>query len=308
MKKLCIALALVFIFLSAPALVIASDGCLGGRVIILDAGHGRGSGGAYEGYVEAVRMFFLAQQIQNELERRGATVHMTRTSSIDVYITLRPTLSNRWSIEALRRDRLARLNLEDISEYERHRLTVEVHELDFLLDVLNRILADHRSYAPIYMNYPWDSTLSTAIHPTWRRIFEFQDDPLIRYNWLFISLHSNATGTPINHERNGADVFYSANYNLRNAYYFANYSHQDISRLFGDMLLDNIVPLGINRNNVTPNHFLVIRETNLPAVLVENGFHTNEIDRALLQNDAFMRRLAVVYADTIEAYFAAINQ
>ena len=308
MKKLCIALALVFVCLSAPTQVAAADGSLSGRVIILDAGHGRGSGGSYAGYVEAVRMFFLAQQIQNELERRGATVHMTRNSSVDVYITLRPALSNRWSIEAIRRDRLARLSYEGILPIERARLVSEIHELDYLLAVLDRILADHIAYAPIYMNYPWDSTLSTAIHPTWRRVFEFQADPIIRYNWLFISLHSNATGTPINHARNGADVFYSANYNARNAFYFANYSHQDISRLFGDKLLDNIALMGINRNNVTPNHFLVIRETNLPAVLVENGFHTNANDRALLQNDSFMRGLATIYADTIEAYFAAINQ
>ena len=304
MIKLCIAMTLVVICFGAPAIVNAGDGSLSGRVIVLDPGHGIGArgGGAYAGYVEHVRMFFLGHLIRAELESRGATVHMTRTTHEDVYITARPAMTNRWSLEALRHERLERLGYENLSDTERHILYVEIGEIDQLIGIVDRIIAAPEWTAQIYMNYPFDDTHMTAIHPSWRRIFEFQDDPLIRYNWLFISLHSNATSWPINHAVNGADVFY-----MPNAFYFANYSHQDLERMFGEMLLDNIAPLGIRRNRVRDAHFLVIRETNIPAVLVENGYHTNERDRALLSCDDFMRRLAVVYADTIEAYFAAIG-
>ena len=73
------------------------------------------------------------------------------------------------------------------------------------------------------------------------------------------------------------------------------------------MLLDGIASIGIRRNDVTPSGYMVIRENNLPSVLVENGYHTNARDRALLMCDDFMRRLAVVYADTIEEYFSIIR-
>ena len=303
MKKLGISFALVLICLSAPTLVFAGDGSLRGRVIVLDPGHGVGApgGGAYAGYVEHVRMLFLGHLIRTELESRGATVHMTRTTSDDVYITLRPAMTNRWSLEALRADRLFRLNYGNPSDVERHMLNVQLIDIDYSLGVIDRIKRSPEHAARLYMNYPFDHDQRTAIHPSWQRIFELQDDPLIRYNWLFISLHSNAP--PIHNPAvNGADVFY-----MPNAFYFANYSHQDLERKFGEMLLDNIAPLGIRRNRVRDAHFLVVRETNIPAVLVENGYHTNERDRALLLNDDFMRNLAVVYADTIEAYFAAIN-
>jgi len=49
-----------------------------------------------------------------------------------------------------------------------------------------------------------------------------------------------------------------------------------------------------------------MREHNVPAVLVENGFHTNAQDRAKLSDDAFLGRLAKAYTDTIVDYFAGI--
>ena len=304
LKKLCIALTLVIICMSFPMVVFAYDGSLSGRVIVLDPGHGIGApgGGAYAGYVEHVRMLFLGHLIRAELESRGATVHMTRTTAEDVYIPLRPALTNRWSLEALLQDRLERLDNEYLPDFDKYFLTFEIEELEYSIGVIDRVLRNPMFAAPYFMNYPFDHSHTTAIHPAWRRIFEFQSDPLIRYNWLFISLHSNSLN-PVNHAANGADVFY-----MPNSFYFANYSHQDFERMFGDMLLNNIAPLGIRRNSVRDAHFMVVRETNVPAVLVENGFHTNASDRALLSCDDFMRRLAVVYADTIETYFSIINQ
>ena len=306
LKKFVVATFVALFLLLVPTGVFASD-CLRGRVIILDPGHGIGSGGMYAGYVEHVRMLFLANLIRDELLRRGATVLMTRDTSENVPLTARAALVNRWSLEALIAYRTERLATAILGDFQRQELMGEIAELQNLLAVTNRIVANPARYARIYMNYPFDHNFRTAIHPTWRRIFEFQGEPVIRYNWLLISLHSNATDFPVDHRVHGADVFYSANYNPRNRFYFANYSHQDITRLFGTMLLEGISALGIRNNGVSTNHFLIIRENNLPSVLVENGYHTNARDRGLLQDDAFMRRLAVTYANTIVAYFEAIN-
>ena len=307
LKKLCFVFLLLCI--GVPAQVFASEGSLSGRVIILDAGHGIGApgGGILHnfGYVEHQRMFLLAGFIQTELENRGATVHMTRVCHEDVALPVRPAMMNRWSIEALLADRAARLKNGFTPIYERLKLVDEIERLLFSLDLLERVIYNHALYAPIYLNYPFDYDLRTKIHPYWQQILEFQSDPLIRYNWLAISLHSNGNASPA---ARGADVFFSSNDNPRNVFYFANYSHQDITELFGRMLLSGISSLGIRQNRARAHHFMVIRETNIPAVLAENGFHTNANDRRLLQDNGFMLRLAVVYADTIEAYFARINE
>jgi N-acetylmuramoyl-L-alanine amidase len=118
-----------------------------------------------------------------------------------------------------------------------------------------------------------------------------------------ISLHSNATPKPINTARNGADSFYVSNDMEKNATYYANYSSVFYSAYFAEQIISNIEPLGINKGEASDYYFLMIRENNMPCVLVENGFHTNEQDRAKLLDDAFLDKLAVVYTDTIFDYF-----
>jgi len=301
MKKLFCVLAIVLIavFLHARA---ESDLPLDGRVIILDAGHGLGASNRFAGYDEQVRMLLLAQKIQQELEARGATVLMTRPTQTDVLLPVRAALMNKWSLEAIRAERLQALNAAQPSQ--RTVLQNEIAEIDRLIRVTEKIIRNPDVYAPIYMNTPFDMSLARRIHPDWRKIFELQNTPIIRHNFLVISLHSNASSSL---NVNGADVFFSTNCNPRNVTYFANYSYEYNMRIFGDILLDNIHNIGINRRDLIPHHWFVIRENNLPSVLVENGFHTNSRDRALLMDNNFIARLAMVYVNSIEQYFAAIN-
>jgi len=301
MKKLfCIlAIMVIAVFFHTQAETNLS---LDGRVIILDAGHGLGASNRFAGYDEQVRMLLLAQKIQRELEARGATVYMTRPAQADVLLPVRVALMNKWSLEAIRAERLQALNSAPPSQ--RTTLQNEIAEINRLIDITERIIRNPGVYAPIYINTPFDMTLTRRIHPDWRRIFELQSTPLIRNNFLVISLHSNASPSL---SVNGADVFFSTNCNPRNINYFANYSHEDNMRIFGDILLDNIHNIGINRRSVIPHHWLIIRENNLPSVLVENGFHTNARDRSLLMDDNFMARLAMVYVNSIEKYFAVIT-
>ena len=294
-KTFCALLVLLITIAFAMQIYAKENQPLQGRVIILDPGHGLGADNVFAGYSEQRRMLLLARKIQAELEARGATVLLTRETEANVSLPVRPALMNRWSLEALRAVRMA----EGAAQ-------AEIDELDRLLHITKKVIVDPETYAPIYMNMPF-CAYYRRIHPDWRRIFEKQSDPFIRNNFLMISLHSNAVpGPPFDTSANGADIFISTNCNPRNRYYFANYSHADITYLFADMLLDGINAVGIRRNNIIPHHWMVIRETNLPAVLVENGFHTNAGDRARLMDNAFLSRLAGVYADTIERYFAII--
>jgi len=302
-KIFLVLIAICTSFIFAMSVYATDSDSLQGRVIILDPGHGAGADNVFAGYSEQKRMLFLAHRIQENLEARGATVLLTRPSEANVSLSARAALMNMWSLQMLRDARIA--ELENSPSYEE--LRAEINEINRLLGVIERVLYDPETYAAIYTNMPF-CPYYVSIHPDWRRIFEFQNDPLIRYNFLMISLHSNATpGPPHNAAVHGADIYRSTNTNPRNVNYFANYSHTDITYIFADMLLDGINAVGIQRRSISPHHWFVIRETNLPAVLVENGFHTNARDRSNLQSDAFMRRLAETYTDVIERYFAEIT-
>jgi len=315
MKKIFCALLVICIIIALPPIQLHTNEHLPlqGRVIILDAGHGLGADNIFAGYSEQRRMLLLAHKIQAELTERGATVLLTRETEENVSLSVRVALMNKWSLEAIRDVRKAELAAlpASLPDYvylaESGTLQAEIAELNRLLYIIRKIINDPARYAPIYMNVPFDMTYTRRIHPDWQRVFEMQSDPLIRNNFLAISLHSNATAVPIDTGANGADIFISTNCNPLNINYFANYSHEDITYKFADMLLDGIHQLGIRRREITPYHWMIIRETNLPALLVENGFHTNPRDRTNLLNNMFLAQLATVYADTIEAYFSIIS-
>jgi len=266
---------------------------LSGRVIILDPGHGLGNTNIFEGYDEQVRMLALALRIRPRLEELGATVHMTRPDPTDVMLPVRTALINRWALEAIR----------ELRHDQR-----EIDEIDRLIRIMQRVIDDPETYAGIYFNFPFDMSFTREIHPDLRRIFQLQEEQAIRDNFLMISLHSNATPRPIDTRINGADSFFISNNQWQTASYYTEYINVERSYFFANLIITNIEPLGIRRNRAQARNFFMIREHNVPGVLVENGFHTNPLDRARLQNDDFLDRLAVVYVETIVQYFASFDR
>lgn len=315
------ALVLMIALIYQPASAAEND--LQGRVVILDAGHGAGNVNGYAGYEEHSAMLGLALKIKPLLEERGATVLMTRPSATNVTLPVRVGLINKWALEAVREAKERELlqaqgdnaDNADSANYANNAdnadnannaaqtLQNELNELDRLIDIMKNVISFPEAYAPTYFNYPFDYSYRRTIHPDLRKVFEYQNDPEIRSRFLMISLHSNATGKPINTSANGADVFYSTNTNRKNTQYYANYSYVAPCYHFGTILLDKIETIGIRKRSVVEEHWFMIREINIPCVLVENGFHTNAGDRALLSSDVFMNSLAQVYVDSIAEYF-----
>ena len=285
---------------------------LHGKVVILDPGHGYGNTNVFEGYDEHVRMLLLAHKIKPLLEEAGATVYMTRPTEEDVLLPVRAAITNRAALFAVRQ--YLRYDLIELAHYDddeklqvAQNLQRDILEVDRLLGMLDRIIDDPETYGRIYMNFPFDRNHEREIHPDLQRVFEFQDDYRIRNRFLFISLHSNAPPNPIDTSINGADAFFISN-NLRiSRSYFGNYTSVNQSAYFAERIIENIDTIGIRRGNAFGTNLFVIRETNIPAVLVENGFHTNPEDRAKLLCDDFLEQLAVVYLETITEYFANIN-
>ena len=299
------ALILVIALIYQPARAAEND--LQGRVVILDAGHGAGNVNGYAGYEEHSAMLGLALKIKPLLEDRGATVLLTRPTETNVDLPVRVGLINKWALEAVRDAKQRELSKtqENNAGNAAQTLQSELDELDRLIGIMQNVIARPGRYATTYFNYPFDYTYTQTIHPDLRKVFEYENDPEIRSRFLMISLHSNATGRPINTSVNGADVFYSTNTNRKNTQYYDNYSYVAPCYNFGALLLDRIEAIGIRKRGVVEEHWFMIREINIPGVLVENGFHTNAQDRALLSSDTFMDNLAQAYVETITEYFVS---
>ena len=170
---------------------------------------------------------------------------------------------------------------------------------------MQKIIEDPHEYGTIYMNTPFNP--KRGIHPDLQRILELQNHPVIADQFLFISLHSNATPRPIDTNINGAKAFHISNEHRNTRNYFTGFSHSAQSRQFGVILLSYTETIGFQNLGPKIGNFFVIREHNVPAVLTENGFHTNARDRAMLMDTEFMDKLAAAYLYAITEYFSSIS-
>jgi N-acetylmuramoyl-L-alanine amidase len=224
---------------------------------------------------------------------------MTRPTHADVSLNVRAALVNKWALQAVKDSRNQRLEQMKTNAPAAASINKDIKELDRLLKVVQSIIDDPKKNAPIYMNSPYSS--KRKMNSDWKKVFEFENDPAVYNNFLFISLHSNATGKPINTAANGADMYLATNGT------YANYSNLKYGNQFANLLLDKIHPLGIKRNKIHNSNFVVVREHNVPGVLTENGFHTNKSDRSKLMSDTFLDKLAAAYTEAIIDYFAGLR-
>lgn len=63
-----------------------------------------------------------------------------------------------------------------------------------------------------------------------------------------------------------------------------------------------LAPLGFRDRGIRTSNLAVLRETNMPAVLTENGFISNASDMAHIRKDEVLRKLAQAYAKAICTY------
>lgn len=104
---------------------------------------------------------------------------------------------------------------------------------------------------------------------------------------LFISIHANAHHRTDAH---GFEVFYWHEHSKRAATIFERVIREDWNR----------ASRGVKRNR-----YYVIRETNMPAILLELGFITNKNDRDLLMDPDFAKQQAEILLKAVIEYFGA---
>lgn len=102
---------------------------------------------------------------------------------------------------------------------------------------------------------------------------------------LFISVHCN---------------FYEENTSVRGfeAYYYRDKQ----AKSFADAILNDLKSAGqFKTRNVKSASYYVLKNTQMPAILLEMGFLTNEQDRQDLCSEAYQRALAETIADSVVA-------
>lgn len=101
---------------------------------------------------------------------------------------------------------------------------------------------------------------------------------------LFVSVHCNSA---LNTSANGVEVY-------------VHTSRSAVSTRAARAIYDRLLPAsGLRGRGVKPQDFAVLRETAMPAVLVELGFISNPDDRAKLINFAWQDDAARAIADGI---------
>lgn len=128
----------------------------------------------------------------------------------------------------------------------------------------------------------------------------------------FISLEERAAFA--NNQKNDAKIFVSLHYNSCpnplaegiEVYYYskdANKRRVTSSKHLGDVILDHVCrTTQAKSRGVRQGNFAVIRNTTMPAVLIEGGFLTNEVEVVRIKDAAYLKRLAWGVAQGIHLF------
>lgn len=110
---------------------------------------------------------------------------------------------------------------------------------------------------------------------------------------LFVSIHCNSTRNPT---AQGIEVFFHDNRDDK--------VHANASRKLAEMVLSRVIRrTEATSRGVKKGNFYVIRETTMPAILVESGFISNPGERDLLRSREYQEKIARGVVDGIDSFF-----
>lgn len=120
-----------------------------------------------------------------------------------------------------------------------------------------------------------------------RAEFANENDPI-----LFVSVHFNSAPS---REAKGVEVyFYSSAHDKQRA---------SLSKKLAELVLNQIIAqTHAKSRGAKHGDFAVIRETNMPAILVEGGFLTNEEEMQNIKDPAYLKKLTLGIAQGIDAF------
>ncbi len=114
---------------------------------------------------------------------------------------------------------------------------------------------------------------------------------------LFVSVHYNFSHSS---DAEGIEVFYYKDVKNPESLRLLE------SKKLGESVLDRILKhTGAQSRGVKTANFAVIRETKMPAILIEGGFLSNPAERERLKDPQYCRFMALGIAKGIDRYFEA---
>jgi N-acetylmuramoyl-L-alanine amidase len=108
-------------------------------------------------------------------------------------------------------------------------------------------------------------------------------------NWgaeVFVSIHCNAH---VQRTISGTEVWH--------------YGDKPASLRLAQLMINQLVKLGMVNRGVKKGNYAVLRETTMPAVLVELGFLSNQGDEKILLNPVNQAKAADLMFEALKAYF-----
>jgi N-acetylmuramoyl-L-alanine amidase len=115
---------------------------------------------------------------------------------------------------------------------------------------------------------------------------------------LFVSIHFNSARIP---KAKGIEIFFfESKENRKRTNASRNLARSILARLINRT---RAVSRGVKKGN-----FYVLRETEMPAVIVEGGFISNPEELRLIKDNAYLEQIARGIADGVEAYFKKLGK
>lgn len=156
----------------------------------------------------------------------------------------------------------------------------------------------------------YDTVMSRTSNSTTKQLSERSNQANRLGADIFVSIHHNSMGGITNGRSRGIETFI----HHRVASGFGqetdrNKFRTDNPRIADSLrLADRIHPLLISRTGmpnrgIKGNNFHVLRETRMPAILIELGFGDNSTDLAIMRSSSYQKKSAKAIADGIDRYF-----
>lgn len=115
---------------------------------------------------------------------------------------------------------------------------------------------------------------------------------------LFVSIHYNSAPSK---DANGIEVFYYQSETDK--------TRMEASKKLASIILSKVIErTQAKSRGVKAANFAVIRETNMPAILIEGGFLTNQEEMQKIKDPAYIKQLALGIAQGVDQYLQRNKQ
>lgn len=260
------------------------QGSLSDKTVILDAGHGGSEVGAqYFGTQEKDVNQVYTGKVAAALEKQGVNVILTRQQDHTTHLYTRASIANLVAV---------------LSLYLQEPDATVQKELESYMAELQQIISENPRYVPpLYQK----DIQSNAINPHLQRLLDLTSQV---QDIAFVSIHSNSTPVAAKKRRGLELILTDSAISEFYPGYGSTYDMEERIRL-RDAIQDAISSESeIKMRSPYFGNYAVLRETSIPAILIELGYLNHEEEHQLLTDSAYQNRLSNAIAKGIEQWLS----